>query len=646
MFPTFDLTEENIDQKATLLKQMINENEKTIEKLLKIEKKTYKNFAKPFQQISHDMEILFTPISHLNYVNNSPKTEEIYNELLPILTEYGTKISQNRDIYDAFLEIQQEKNLTKEQKKVIENELKDFELSGVSLDDEKKDRLKEINLALSENQTLFAQNLLKATDAFSMEVELEDIKEFPKSDLENAKKDEKYIITLKQPSYIAFMTYSTNSKLKQTLYKAYVTRAPQNEDLITKILALRDEEAKILGFENFATLSLEKKMAKNPQEVLEFLNSLAKNSKKSAKREYEELVTFSKKSKLEPWDTTYYANKLKKDKHSIDDETYMPYFEKTQTLQGLFKFLNKLFEVEFKKADTQTWHESVEVYDLSEDGKTIARIYCDLESRNGKRGGAWMNDWVVHHKDESQKTLPSAFIVGNFSPSSKNTPSLLRPDDVQTLFHEMGHAIHHLFSEVSEINVSGINGVEWDGVEFPSQFLENFVYEEEVLKLFATHYKTQEPLSTKLIQKLKDAKNFHSSLMMLRQVEFSIFDMMIHLGLYNAKEVGEILNSVREEIAITMPPSYNKFQHSFAHIFAGGYSAGYYSYKWAEVLSADAFFKFIDAGIFDKKLANSYKDEVLKVGGSRSMYDSFIAFNKKEPNPNSLLRLDEIKIIK
>lgn len=645
MFPVFDLTEQNIDQKATLVKQMIKENETTIENLLKIENKTYKNFAKPFQQISHDMEILFTPISHFNYVNNSQKTEDIYNELLPILTEYGTKISQNKDIYDAFLQIKEEENLTKEQKKVIENELKDFELSGVSLDDEKKDKLKEINLALSENQTLFAQYLLKATDAFSMEVELEDIKEFPKSDLENAKKDDKYIITLKQPSYIAFMTYSTNSILKEKLYRAYVTRAPENEELITKILALRDEEAKILGLNNFAQLSLEKKMAKNPQEVLEFLNSLAKNSKKSAEIEYEELVTFSKKSKLEPWDTTYFSNKLKKAKHSIDDETYMPYFEKTQTLQGLFKFLNKLFGVEFTKSDTQIWHESVEVYDLSEDGKTIARIYCDLESRNGKRGGAWMNDWVVHHKDKSQKTLPSAFIVGNFSPSNKTTPSLLRPDDVVTLFHEMGHAIHHLFSEVREINVSGINGVEWDGVEFPSQFLENFAFESEVLKLFATHYETKEPLSKKLIQKLKDAKNFHSSLMMLRQVEFSIFDMMIHLGLYNAKEVGQILNSVREEIAITIPPSYNKFQHSFSHIFAGGYSAGYYSYKWAEVLSADAFFKFIDAGIFDKELADSYRNEVLKVGGSRSMYDSFIAFSKKEPNPDSLLRLNEIKII-
>ena len=646
MFPTFDLTEENLEQKATLVKKIITKNEKTIEELLKIENKTYENFAKPFQQISHDMEILFTPISHFNYVNNTPITEKIYNELLPLLTEYETKISQNKDIYNSFLHIQKEENLTKEQEKVIENEIKDFLLSGVNLDQDKKDRLKEINLSLSENQTLFAQNLLKATDSFSMEVQLEDIKEFPKSDLANAKKDDKYIVTLKQPSYIAFMTYSTNSKLKEKLYKAYVTRAPQNEELITKILSLRDEKAKLLGFENFAQLSLKKKMAKNSDEVLEFLNSLAKNSKASAKLEYDELVAFSKQSSLEPWDITYFANKLKKDKYSIDDETYMPYFEKSQTLKGLFTFLHKLFGVSFKQSDTQTWHESVEVYDISEDGEIKARIYCDLESRNGKRGGAWMNDWVVHHKDRDKKTLPSAFIVGNFSPSSKNTPSLLRPDDVETLFHEMGHAIHHLFSEVSEINVSGINGVEWDGVEFPSQFLENFAYEEDVLKLFATHYKTKEPLSPLLIQKLKDAKNFHSSLMMLRQVEFSIFDMMIHLGLYNAKEVGIILNSVREEIAITLPPSYNKFQHSFSHIFAGGYSAGYYSYKWAEVLSADAFFKFIDAGIFDKNLANSYRDEVLKVGGSRSMYDSFIAFNKKEPNPDSLLRLNEIKIIK
>ncbi len=633
MFRNFDINDKNLDTKKDELEKKIKDTKEKIEELKKVKDKTYQNFAQPYQKLLHEIELDFTPISHLNYVCNSQKTEEVYNHLLPILTEFHTKLSQDEELYKSFKELEKEEGLNKEQKRVLELEIKDFELSGVSLEDEKKKRLAEINLNLSKLQTNFAQNLLKATDSYEMEVEYEDIKEFPKSDLENAKKDDKYIITLKQPSYIAFMTYSTNSEKKEELYKAYVTRAPENEELIEEILALRDEEAKLLGFENFAEVSLAKKMAHEPKEVIEFLEELAKPALPRAKEELKELENFAGK-KLNPWDTAYFSEKLKKQKYDIDDEVYMPYFEKEATIKGLFDFLGELFDVEFEKVKAPVWHKSVEVYDLKERGKTFARIYCDLETREGKRGGAWMNDW--------EQSPQSAFIVANFSPASKNTPSLLRPSDVETLFHEMGHAIHHLFSKVKEINVNGISGVEWDGVEFPSQFLENFAYEPKVLKKFAKHYESGEIISDELINKLKEAKNFQSAMMMVRQVEFSLFDMKIHLKKYSAKEVQDILDDIRKEIAVMIPPKYNKFQNSFAHIFAGGYSAGYYSYKWAEVMSADAFFAFVDAGIFDKELASRYKKEVLEVGGSRSIYDSFVNFLGKKPEPKSLLRLCEI----
>jgi oligopeptidase A len=642
MFPTFNLTQENIDKSSILLKQEIQNAQEVIDELLQIDSKTYANFIRPLSKISDRLELLFTPISHLNYVDNSKKSEKIYSELLDKLTTFDSNINQNIDIYNAFKEIESEDGLNSEQKRVIRNRLQEFTLGGVNLQKDKKDRLKVIDLELSRVQTTFAQNLLQATDNYKLEVSYEDIKDFPESDLESAKDGDRYIVTLKQPSYIATMTYSNNKTLREKIYRAYVTRSPENEELIEKILSLRDEKAKILGFNNYTQLSLETKMASSQSDVIEFLNSLASSSRKAAKSEYERLKEFAEVKSLEPWDISYYSNKLKKELYDIDDQEYMPYFEKSRTLGGLFVFLKEMFDIEFQKVETKTWHESVEVYDIYEDSRVFARVYCDLESREAKRGGAWMNNWVTHHMDEDKRVLPSAFIVCNFLAKSKNTPSLLRPNDVITLFHEMGHAIHHLFSKVAEVDISGIHGVEWDGVEFPSQFLENFAYEEEVLKRFAKHYKSGKVLPTNMIKKLKDAKNYQSAMMMLRQVEFALFDIKIHLSNYNSSEVQNILDEVRRDVAITTYPKYNKFQNSFSHIFAGGYAAGYYSYKWAEVLSADAFLKFIDGDIFSRDLAKKYRDEILRVGGSRSMLESFRAFSNKEPDPNSLLKLVNI----
>ncbi len=654
-FKPFILTNDTLERQKDAVLKKIKSNEKRVKELLEIKEKNYENFVRVYQIISEELGYLFTPISHLNFVNNTKESEEVYNELLPSLTKYWTKLSQNEDIYKAFKEIRdnESEKLNHERKKVLKDAIKSFELSGVGLDSIKKERLAQINLELSELTTSFAQNLLKATDSYEMIVDdHEVVKELPKSDLEAAKFEEngkiKYKFTLHQPSFIAFMTYSKDRGLKEKLYKAYTTRAPQNEDLITKILALRDEEAKILGFENYASLSLETKMAKDPKKVISFLTKLAQKSKSQAKDELNKLQNFALslgfEGDLQAWDIAYYSEKLKIASLDVAEEEYKPYFEKTRTVKGLFEFIKRLFKIEFEKIDTPTWHESVEVYDLLKDRKKIARIYIDLENRKGKRGGAWMNDWVTRHKDlEGKNVLPIAFIVANFSPSSKDTPSLLRADDVVTLFHEMGHALHHMLSCVDEPFVSGINGVEWDAVEFPSQFLENFAYEEKILKSFAIHYKSGEVLSDEMIRKLKKSKNFQSAMGMIRQIEFALFDMKIHLKKYDAKGVANVLKSVRDEISVIKVPEYNRFEWGFSHIFAGGYAAGYYSYKWAEVLSADAFFKFVDQGIFSENVSEAYLKEILQKGGSRDALESFVAFSKREPDIESLLRLCGIK---
>ena len=654
-FPEFVYSDENLDQLKEEVLNQIEENKKTVEELLKIENKTYNNFVKPYQIIHVKLGALFSPISHLNYVKNSKKTQEVYSSLLPVITEYYTNLGQDERLYRAFKEIYQKEksSLNQEQKKVLEDAIRDFELSGVGLPEEKRNRVKEINIKLSQLQNQFAQNLLNATDSYEMIIEnFEDIKELPETDIESAKieKDGKtvYRFTLQQPSYIAFMTYSSNREKREQLYKAYVTRAPENDKILEEILALRHEKANLLGFKNYAELSLATKMAQSPEEVIQFLRKLVKESKPKAEKEYEELNQFAKslgfEDKIQAYDFSYYAEKMKKAKFNVNDEEYKPYLEKNNVINGLFSFLNKLFKLEFKKVDVPVWHPSVNVYHIYRKGELLGRIYMDLEAREGKRDGAWMDEWIPHHEDlEGNVVLPVAYIVANFSPATEKTPSLLRPYDVETLFHEMGHALHHLLSKVKEPFVSGIAGVEWDAVEFPSQFLEQFAYEPSVLKTFAKHYKTGEVMPEDMIKRLKESKNFLSALAMVRQLEFGLFDILIHLDRYSAKEVQDILNKVREEVAVIKPPQYNKFQWSFSHIFAGGYAAGYYSYKWAEVLSADAYFMFVDNGIYNDDVAESFYEEILKKGGSKPAIELFKAFAGREPDVEALLRLSGIK---
>ena len=640
----------DLDSFINELKTRLKNNNKQIDELLKKENKTYKNFVKPMQMMDEYLEHFFTPLSHLNSVNNSDETQKVYAESLPIITEYSTQISQNIEMYKAYKEIQENEKdtLNFEQLRVLDLNIQGFELSGAHLSEKIKKRLAEINIKKSELSNNFSQNLLDATNNYEKIITDEaDVKGIPQSDLEAAKFSEdgvtKYKFTLQMPSYISYMTYGKNREIREELYKAYVTRAPENAKIINELLVLKNEMANLLGFDNYAQYSIATKMANTQDEVLGFLEKLVTDSKAQAKVELKELQTMSDKA-LESFDSAYYSEILKKEKYDLDEELYRPYFEQKNVVNGMFDFLNKLFGIKFKKVDEKLWDKKAFSYDLHVDGKLRARLYLDLEARESKRGGAWMHNFQTHcKKEDGSEQLASAFVVCNFPPSSDNNPSLLRHDDVVTLFHEMGHAIHHMLSTVNENEVSGVNGVEWDAVEFPSQFLENFAYEPSVLKLFASHYKTKDIIPDEMIEKLVKSKNFLSASGMLRQLEFSIFDFKLHSKIYQDDEVQALLNSIRKDTALIITPSYNKFQNGFAHIFAGGYAAGYYSYKWAEVLSADAFFSVVDEGIFNSKTAKEYLNIILKSGGSKSMAILFKELMKRDADTNNLLRLNGIK---
>ncbi|MFW3411442.1 M3 family metallopeptidase [Aliarcobacter butzleri] len=652
-FKDFNL--DNLENSKEILEKLLDEKRVLINELLNIENKTYKNFVLPFQEIGESINEFLTPIFHIDSVKNSEITTKVYEECLPIISKYETEISQNENIYLSLKDIQFNEKITLNdiQNKVLENEIRDFELSGCNLENNKKKRLEEINLKLSELSHKFSQNLLNATNAFEMIItDFEDVKEIPQSDLELAKFEEdgitKYKFTLQMPSYLAYITYGTNRKRREEIYKAYCTKAPENGKIIEQILALKDEKVKILGFENYAQYSLATKMAKTEDDVISFLEELGNKAKKKAKEELEEIKEIALKDGINDFrssDMAYYSEKLKKAQYDLDEEYYRPYFEQQSVLNGFFDFLHQMFNIKFTKTQTKAWDEKVKVYDLSEDGKTIARIYIDLEARKDKRGGAWMNNWHSHFRNSNGEiNLPTAYIVGNFPQSTKEIPSLLRHSDVVTLFHEMGHALHHLLSKIEEPFVSGISGVAWDTVEFPSQFLEYFSYDKDVLKLFAKHYQTGEVLDDEAIDRIIKAKNFQSSLATVRQVEFALFDFKLYQKLYKTEdEIQSLLDTIREEFAAIIPPRYNKFQNGFSHIFSGGYSAGYYSYKWAEVLSADAFYMFIDSGnIFNKELGIKYRDTILSQGGSYDMDKLFFDFAKREPSIDSLLKIEGI----
>ncbi|MBP6713722.1 MAG: M3 family metallopeptidase, partial [Aliarcobacter sp.] len=545
MFKEFNV--DNLENSKELVENLLNENREEINKLLEIENKTYKNFVSPFQEIGERTSEFLTPIFHIDSVKNSEITTKVYEECMPVISKYDTDISQNENIYLALKDIQskEKSTLTDIQNKVLENEIRDFKLSGCHLDNNKKKRLEEISLRLSELSHKFSLNLLNATNEFEMVIDnFEDVKEVPASDLELAKFEEdgmtKYKFTLQAPSYSAYITYGTSREKREELYKGYCTRAPQNGKIIEELLSLKNEKSKILGFDSYAQYSLATKMASKEEDVITFLEELGEKAKVRAKEELNEIKELAIKDGITDFrssDMSYYSEKLKKAQYDLDEEYYRPYFEQQSVLNGFFDFLHQMFNIKFTKVDVPAWDEKVKVYDLSENDKTMARIYIDLEARKDKRGGAWMNNWHSHYKNsDGDIKLPTAYIVGNFPQSTKDTASLLRHSDVVTLFHEMGHALHHLLSTVEEPFVSGISGVAWDTVEFPSQFLEYFSYDKDVLKLFAKHYKTGEVLDDVAIEKIIKAKNFQSSLFTVRQVEFALFDFKLYQKLYKTED--------------------------------------------------------------------------------------------------------------
>lgn len=641
----------NVETFISDLNILIEINRKTISTLLAIPEKTYANFVRPFDLMEEALELLFTPLSHINAVKNSEISQKVYADALPILTDYSTFIGQNLDIYEAFKAVKANEydHLNLEQRRILDLNILHFELAGAHLDESSKQRLAEINLRKSVLTNDFSQNVLNATNAYEKIITDEaDIKGIPESDLENARFEEegvtKYRFTLQMPSYIAYMTYGSNRTVREELYRAYTTRAPQNGAIIDELMALRQESAKLLGFENYAEYSLASKMAPNTASVLKFLYELVEASRVQGMRELDELRSIAPNIDLQSYDTAYYGEILKKAQYDIDEEEYRPYFEQHSVMEGMFTFLNELFGLRFVRQEIELWDEKAAVYDIYEDENLTARVYFDLEARKDKRGGAWMHNFQTHCEDTEGCThRSSAFVVCNFPPSSETSPSLLRHDDVVTLFHEMGHTLHHLLSRVKEHGVSGVNGVEWDAVEFPSQFLENFAYEPKVLKLFAKHYESGEVLDDEMIAKLIRAKNFQSAMFMLRQLEFSLFDFELHSKLYQGEEIQNLLDRVRAKTSLIKPPAYNKFQNGFSHIFSGGYSAGYYSYKWAEVLSADAYYAIVDEGIFGSDLARQYKEIVLAKGGSQSMQELFVEMMGRECESKNLLRLNGIE---
>ncbi|WP_457595821.1 M3 family metallopeptidase [Hydrogenimonas sp.] len=631
------------------LDALLAELESSVEALLAKERRDYRDFVRPFMEGFERLDRFFTPLSHLNSVENSESTQKAYEACLPKLSHFHTRLSQNRALYEAFLAVE---GATSAQREVLRQEIRDFRLSGVDLDDEQKARLEAIDLRLSELNNRFAQNLLDATNAYELIVEDEkDVAGIPESDLKQAEtvKDGKKVwrFTLQAPSYMAYMSYGPNRELRETLYRAYTTRAPENAEVIDEILRLRFEKAEILGFSRYSELSLVTKAAPNDEAVVGFLERLAEVSAPKAKEEAKRLQALAKEDgieRLESYDVAYYSEKLKKRELDFDDEITRPWFEQIRVLEGMLGFLGKLFGIEFVEVEVPVWNEKVRVFDLVEGGEAFARVYFDLEARKSKRGGAWMHDWQTAHEDESGVRHPaSAFVVCNFPPSSETAPSLLRHDDVVTLFHEIGHAIHHLFSKVPERFVSGIHGVAWDVVEFPSQFLENFAYERAVLSRFAYHYESGEPLPEEIYDKIEKSRNFLAAMGMVRQLEFALFDFLLHQKLYQGDEIQALLDALRRRLSPIQPPAYNRFQWGFSHIFAGGYAAGYYSYKWAEVLSADAFFACFDGGEIVRDKIEGYRRHILHKGGSEPMDALYRAWLGRDPDPDALLALYGLK---
>ncbi|HET6631485.1 MAG TPA: M3 family metallopeptidase [Rhodanobacteraceae bacterium] len=607
----------------------------------------------------------WAPVGHLHAVADSPELRAAYEPAEEKLTDHAIELGQNRALQAAVQAVADAPGfaaLPRPQRALVEHALRDFRLAGVALEEPQRRRFREIGVELSRLGTGFANAVLDATEAWQQHVTDEsDLAGVRESDLAMlrqaaAERDlDGYLVTLKQPSVHAVLTYADNRDLRERVYWAYQTRAsdqgPQagrfdNSERIERIMALRHEAARLLGFANAAEESLATKMAATPRQVLEFLEDLAQRARPVAQRELAELRSFARETlgldTLEAWDVAFASEKLRQQRYALDQEQLRPWFPLPAVLQGLFGVAGRLYGIEFSaRDDVDTWHHDVRYFDVRDDGgRVIAGVYLDLYARNGKRGGAWMDVCRARFNDDGRLQLPVAFLTCNFAPPAAGKPALLTHDDVLTLFHECGHGLHHLLTAIDLPSIGGIDGVEWDAVELPSQFMENFCWTRETLDLFARHYQTGEPLPQALFERLLATRCFHAGLFLVRQLEFALFDFRLHLDYDPARgaRVMETLEQVRKQVAVLHPPAWQRFAHSFGHVFAGGYAAGYYSYLWAEVLSADAYAAFEAAGVLDRATGERFRREVLSVGASRPALESFIAFRGREPQPEALLK--------
>ena len=643
---------------------LLADNRQRIEGLLDgLQTPTWDRLVAPIEEWEDRLSRVWSPVGHLNAVMNNEALRSAYNACLPKLSDYATEMGQNERLFRAYKAVTESGvGLDEDQRKVLDNALRDFHLSGIDLPADQKARFKVISQELSQLTSKFEENLLDATNAWSKQIiDESELAGLPPSakDLARQTAEQRdlpgWLLTLEFPSYYPVLTYADDRALRRDLYEAYHTRASErgphagqfdNTAAMEKILALRHELAQLLGFASYAERSLAKKMARSTADVVAFLEDLARRSRPQAEREMAELAVFARErdglEALEAWDVAYYSEKLREQRYAFSQEEVRPYFPATRVVPGLFAVAERLFGVTIREVGgVDVWHPDVRFYEIRDlAGDLRGQFYLDLFARQKKRGGAWMDDCRGRMRLGDRLQTPVAYLTCNFTPPVGGKPSLLTHDEVETLFHEFGHGLHHMLTRVDYPPVAGINGVAWDAVELPSQFLENWCWEREALDLIAGHFETGAPIPGDLYGRMKAAKNFQSAMQMVRQLEFALFDFRLHL-VYDPAKGGRIydtLDAVRREVAVIRYPEFNRMPHGFSHIFAGGYAAGYYSYKWAEVLSADAFSLFEERGVFDPDTGRSFRENILERGGSRDAMDLFVAFRGREPRIDALLR--------
>ncbi len=626
---------------------------------------SWDTLAEPVEVALEQLNRLWSPIAHLNAVADNAELRAAYNLCLPKISAFETELGQNEELYQAFRQIAENDafvDLDTAQRKAIKNRLRDFRLTGIELESGQRKRFKEIRLRLSELHTKFRENLLDATKGWSKHL-CEDamLAGLPESAhalaRQNAESEnlEGWLLNLDVPSYFPVITYADDRALRKEIYTAYVTRASEcgphagrwdNSPVMEETLELRHEAARLLGFANFGEHSLETKMAGSTDQVIEFLNDLAKQALPQAHQELAEIRDFAREQgvtyTLEAWDIPYYSEKLRQQRYALSQEELKPWFPEHQVVAGLFAVVQRLYGIEVKEQkNAAVWSPDVRLFEIHDEEQRLrGRFYLDLYTRPGKQGGAWMGECRTRLREKERLDVPVAYLTCNFTPPLGDQPSLFTHNEVITLFHEFGHGLHHLLSAIDYPSVSGINGVAWDAVELPSQIMENWCWERETLDLIASHYQTGEPLPEELFAKMRSARTFQCAMQMVRQIEFSLFDMLIHVS-YDPAQGGRIYNileQVRNQVAVFQPPAFNRFAHGFSHIFGGGYAAGYYSYKWAEVLSSDAYSLFEENGIFDRATGQRFRREILERGGSEDPMQLFAAFRGRQPTIEALLR--------